>query len=91
MTSDTQRNHMKPIHTSTRQETIMAMSQQRTTAHSTRISMRRRHEERGEGIISVALAVLIMAGLAALMWVAYNSMWEGANTKTRTKVESIAP
>jgi ferric-dicitrate binding protein FerR (iron transport regulator) len=62
-----------------------------THTAASNVKAQRRNEERGEGIISVALAVLIMAGLAALMWVAYNAMWEGANTKTRTKVESIAP
>jgi hypothetical protein len=51
----------------------------------------RRTEERGEGIISVALAVLIMAGLAALMWVAYDRMWRDASAKTESQIGRIAP
>jgi hypothetical protein len=52
---------------------------------------RRAAEERGEGIISVALAVLIMAGLAAAMWLAYKTMFDSASAKTGSKIESIAP
>jgi type II secretory pathway component PulK len=45
--------------------------------------------ERGEGVISVALAVLIMAALAAGMWVAYKAMWDDASTRTANEVKKI--
>jgi hypothetical protein len=45
--------------------------------------------ERGEGVISVALAVLIMAGLAGLMWVAYKQMFEDASKKAADGVSKI--
>ena len=32
--------------------------------------------ERGEGVISAALAVLIMAGIGALVWVGFKACWE---------------
>jgi hypothetical protein len=31
--------------------------------------------ERGEGVISAAIAVLIMAFLGAAMWVGFNTIW----------------
>jgi hypothetical protein len=46
-------------------------------------------DERGEGVISAAIAVLIMAFLGALMWVAFKSIWANAEHNTRTQVNSI--
>jgi hypothetical protein len=43
-------------------------------------------DDRGEGVISAAIAVLIMAGLGALMWVGFRAMWEDAERNTREKV-----
>ena len=45
--------------------------------------------ERGEGVISAAIAVLIMAFLGAAMWVAFNSIWSDSEQKIRNNVESI--
>jgi hypothetical protein len=45
--------------------------------------------ERGEGVISVALAVLIMAGIAGLMWVAYKTMIDNANKNVAGEVEKL--
>lgn len=50
---------------------------------------RRLHGDRGEGVISAAIAVLIMAFLGALMWVGFRRMWEGAQRNTETKVQQI--
>lgn len=46
-------------------------------------------DDRGEGVISAAIAVLIMAFLGALMWVAFKSIWVNAEHNTRTQVNSI--
>ena len=46
-------------------------------------------DERGEGVISAALVVLIMAFLAAAMWVAFDALWDSASSKTKTQVDSI--
>jgi hypothetical protein len=46
-------------------------------------------DDRGEGVISAAIAVLIMAFIGALMWAAYESIWETAKTNTEDKVEEI--
>ena len=45
--------------------------------------------DRGEGVISAAIAVLIMAFLGALMWVGFRRIWEGAEQNTETKVQQI--
>jgi hypothetical protein len=45
--------------------------------------------ERGEGVISAAIAVLIMAFLGAAMWVAFNSIWSDSEQKIRDNVETI--
>ena len=49
----------------------------------------RRHRDRGEGVISTAIAVLIVAFLGAAMWVAFNSIWGTAETNIKTQVEII--
>ena len=54
--------------------------------HSQRI---RRQRDRGEGVISTAIAVLVVAFLGAAMWVAFNSIWDGAETNIREQVSSI--
>jgi hypothetical protein len=52
--------------------------------------MRRLHEdERGEGVISAAIAVLIMAFLGAAMWVGFNTIWDDAETNVRDQVHQI--
>lgn len=45
--------------------------------------------DRGEGVISAAIAVLIMAGIGALMWVGFKAMWEDTEDNTRDKVTEI--
>ena len=46
-------------------------------------------DERGEGVISAAIAVLIMAFLGAAMWVGFNAIWDDAEDNTRDQVEEI--
>jgi hypothetical protein len=45
--------------------------------------------DRGEGVISAAIAVLVMAALGALMWVGFRSIWQDAEQNTRDKVAEI--
>jgi hypothetical protein len=45
--------------------------------------------DRGEGVISAAIAVLIMAFLGAAMWVGFNRMWQSTEATTNEKVEQI--
>jgi hypothetical protein len=49
----------------------------------------RLHGDSGEGVISAAIAVLIMAFLGALMWVGFRRIWEGAERNTETKMQQI--
>lgn len=47
--------------------------------------------DRGEGVISTAIAVLITAFLGAAMWVGFNEVWKGAETNIKTQVNKIGP
>lgn len=58
------------------------------TACSTRFAGRLAGD-RGEGVISAAIAVLIVAFLGALMWVAFKGIWEDAEQTTRDQVGTI--
>jgi hypothetical protein len=46
-------------------------------------------DDRGEGVISAAIAVLVMAGIGALMWVGFRAIWMDAEANTRDKVAEI--
>ncbi len=48
-----------------------------------------RQDERGEGVISLAIGVLIMAFLSAGMWVAFNSTMTKAQTQVDNQVVNI--
>ena len=49
----------------------------------------RRRGERGEGVISTAIAVLIVAFLGIALWTGFDSMMNSATERTRTQVEQI--
>jgi hypothetical protein len=51
--------------------------------------MRRLTGEAGEGVISAGIAILIMAGIGALMWVGLQQIWNDAEQNTREKVAEI--
>lgn len=46
-------------------------------------------DDSGEGVISTAIAVLIMALLGAAMWLAFRAIFDGASDKAGTAVDSI--
>ena len=46
-------------------------------------------DERGEGVISAAIAVLIMAALGALMWVGFQELWSDTSTQTSEQISQI--
>lgn len=48
-----------------------------------------RRSELGEGVISAAIAVLVMAFLGAAMWVAFNGTMHSAQSKVDSNVNSI--
>lgn len=45
--------------------------------------------DRGEGVISTAIAVLIVAFLGAAMWVAFNAIWTDAEANIQREVGNI--
>ncbi|MEO6989594.1 MAG: hypothetical protein ABI239_13220 [Aquihabitans sp.] len=58
--------------------------------HATASALRRTNlDERGEGVISAAIAVLIMAFLGAAMWVAFDRIFSDTTDKTERQVGEI--
>ncbi|NOX29118.1 MAG: hypothetical protein GXP35_03565 [Actinobacteria bacterium] len=53
------------------------------------VSGTRIRDEAGEGVISSAIAVLIVAALGALMWVGFQAIWADAEATTRSKIAEI--
>jgi uncharacterized protein HemX len=49
----------------------------------------RARDERGEGVISTAIAVLIVAFLGIALWTGFDSMMNSATERTRAQVEQI--
>jgi hypothetical protein len=50
---------------------------------------RRSRDERGEGVISAAIAVLVMAFIGVAMWVAFSSTFNHAATHVNNQVNCI--
>lgn len=50
---------------------------------------RRRNGDRGEGVISTAIAVLIVAFLGIALWTGFDAMMSSATERTRDQVEQI--
>ncbi len=48
-----------------------------------------RKDEAGEGVISTAIAVLIMAALGAVMWVGFQAIWGNASSQTTNQINQI--
>jgi uncharacterized protein HemX len=46
-------------------------------------------DEKGEGVISAAIAVLIMAALGALMWIGIQQLWGDASSQTSDQIAKI--
>lgn len=58
-------------------------------AEPTTPNRHRRRGDRGEGVISTAIAVLIMAFLGAAMWLTFNTVWKDTAQTTENQVEII--
>ena len=48
-----------------------------------------RRDDRGEGVISAAIVVLIMALIGAAMWVTFDGLWTDVSTRTEEQVDRI--
>lgn len=46
-------------------------------------------DETGEGVISAAIAVLIMAALGAVMWLGIQKLWLNASSQTSDQIAKI--
>ena len=49
----------------------------------------RRADDRGEGVVSAAIVVLIMAALGALMWVGFRTMWTDIEADTNDRISEV--
>jgi hypothetical protein len=54
-----------------------------------RLGHRRDRDDRGEGVISAAIAVLIMAFIGVGMWVAFNTMFQQTAKNVDNQVNCI--
>ena len=61
----------------------------RTDAPRHRTIRGRTRNERAEGVISTAIAVLIVAFLGIALWTGFDAMMNSATERTRTQVEQI--
>jgi hypothetical protein len=59
------------------------------TARPETARRRRLGGDRGEGVISAAIAVLVMAFLGVAMWVGLNTIWNTAEANTAEQVNEI--
>ncbi len=57
--------------------------------HANQEHTKRTRNQRGEGIISTAIAVLIVALLGVAMWTGFSTMMTDASQKTATQIEQI--
>lgn len=58
-----------------------------STKHNSTVRQRR-HDHRGEGVVSAAIAVLVMAFLGVAMWVAFNTMFQHTATNVNKQVNT---
>lgn len=65
--------------------TYGALAIQRARATIARLPL----DDRGEGVISAAIAVLIMAFLGAAMWVGFDAIWGDTEENIGDQVEQI--
>lgn len=54
-----------------------------------RTHLHRASAESGEGVISAAIVVLIMAIIGAAMWFAFNEVWEQADDRIQSEMDQI--
>ena len=70
------------------QEWVVRAFVWQTTARAA-VAARLAGDERGEGVISTAIAVLVMAFLGTLMWVGFRGTLGNAQTNIDTQVNQI--
>lgn len=58
-------------------------------ASAGRATERFMRDERGEGVISAAIAVLIMAFLGAAMWIIFRQILDDSGSKTDSTINNI--
>ena len=49
----------------------------------------KQRDERGEGVISAAIAVLVMSAIGGLMWVGFSATFRDTNQRVDQQVQTI--
>ena len=62
-------------------------TKQRGSSYRCNAADRRTGGDRGEGVISTAIAVLIVAFIGAGMWIAFSTIWSNAEADSTNQVE----
>jgi hypothetical protein len=65
--------------------TYLALNADRLRRAAARLPL----DDRGEGVISAAIAVLIMAFLGAAMWLGFDAIWGDAEDNIGDQVDQI--
>ncbi len=60
-----------------------------TRVSNVRHDLDARTADRGEGVVSVAIAVLIMAALGAVAWVAFRGLFDDTVDSSRNQIDLI--
>ena len=81
--------HMPTINDTTLHLVVATRNQSDRLASNLKQRINRANEERGEGVISAAIAVLIFALIGGAMWVAYSKLFKSSSDKTAKVVEEI--
>ena len=81
--------HMPTINDTTLHLVVATRNQSDRLASNLKQRVNRANEERGEGVISAAIAVLIFALIGGAMWVAYSKLFKSSSDKTAKVVEEI--
>jgi len=77
------------MNTATRAVTNTASTAVIAATTALAIARRRHFSERGEGVISTAIAVLVIAFLGVAMWIAFRSIFSDAADTTRQQVQQV--
>lgn len=68
----------------------LVTDQSRSAAHPATVPPQRRtRNQRGEGVISTAIAVLVVAFIGIGLWQGFDAMVDSASSRTRAQVDQI--
>ncbi len=81
--------NFEPLNNASLRASVVAQNRSSSAARAVRRRVVEAKSERGEGVISAAIVVLVFAAIGAAMWVAYKALFDNASTKTTTQIDKI--